>query len=344
VVRRPRRAATRGGAALVALGLLLAGHVPALAAQDPGAESVGARESSVVLTRLPLSVRSLSFGGALPLVNPDPDLFLRNPANAERGRGMGVSVQAWEEDARLLVMTAGTAWFGGGVALGVRHATYLVPDEPPGAGRPTPPAAAGDRFRFVPAPGDPAASVVETAVTVGYGRMVRGFRVGVAASALEVRRGVEAGGTAFVDLGVARDVGRFTVGLSGGSLGPAPEVGIDFGALPAWTTLGVGTQAAPVGPLDLTGAFALTWREGGDLEAGGGLEFGWWPVVGRTFVGRVGVGGPAVEGASPLTLGAAFLGDAFTVEYAWRGVAAADGPDGQARGARSIHGVSVRFR
>jgi hypothetical protein len=341
----PRRAAARAGAALVTLGLLLAGlHVPALAAQESGAESVGTRESSVVLTRLPLSVRSLSFGGALPLLNPDPDLFLRNPASAERGRGMGVSVQAWEANARLLVMSAGTAWFGGGVALGVRHATYLVPDESPGAGRPTLPAAAGDRMRFVPAPGDPAASVSETAVTVGYGRMFRGFRVGVAASALEVRRGVDAGGTGFVDLGVARDVGRFAVGLSGGSLGPAPEVGSDFGALPAWTTLAVGTQAAPVGPLDITGAVALTWREGGDLEAGGGLEFGWWPVVGRTFVGRVGVGGPAVDGASTLTLGAAFLGDAFTVEYAWRGLDWAVGVDGGTRGARGIHGVSLRFR
>jgi len=63
----------------------------------------------------------------------------------------------------------------------------------------------------------------------------------------------------------------------------------------------------------------------------------------------VGVGGPAVDGASPVTLGAAFLGDAFTVEYAWRGVDAADGAVGDSRvvggtGGRGIHGVSVRFR
>ncbi|TVP46667.1 MAG: hypothetical protein EA350_06635 [Gemmatimonadales bacterium] len=340
MARRPRKTSARAwagaGAALLAAGVLLAGPLaPALAAQEEeGPERTGLRESSVVLTRLPLSVRSLSFAGALPLVNPDPDLFLRNPASAERGRGMGVSVQAWEADARLLVMSAGTAWFGGGAALGVRHATYLVSVEPPGGGLPTRPAAAGDRMRFAPAPGEPAASVSETAVTVGYGRLFKGFRVGVAASALEVRRGADAGSTGFVDLGVARDIGRFALGLSGGSLGPSPELGDDFRTLPAWATLGVGSQAAPVGPLDITGAFALTWREGGDLEAGGGLEFGWWPVVGRTFVGRVGVGGPAVDGASRITLGTAFLGDAFTVEYAWRGV----------DGARGIHGVSLRFR
>ncbi|CAN5750701.1 hypothetical protein BH23GEM11_BH23GEM11_19830 [soil metagenome] len=133
---------------------------------------------------------------------------------------------------------------------------------------------------------------------------------------------------------MTRDLGRFAVGLSGGSLGPAPNLGSDFQTLPKWATLGVASQAAPVGPLDVTGALALTWREGGELEAGGGLEFGWWPVAGRTFVGRVGIGGPSVVGASPLTLGAAFLGDAFTLEYAW----------GRIDGARGIHGVSLRFR
>ncbi|CAN5750615.1 hypothetical protein BH23GEM11_BH23GEM11_19820 [soil metagenome] len=182
--RAPVRAGLRTGSRteMLAGALVLAcAGAPELAAQDEGAGSVGARESSVVLTRLPLSLRSLSLGGALPLVSSDPDLFLRNPANAERGRGMGVSMQGWEADARLLVMSAGTSWFGGGVALGVRHAIYAVPGDPPGAGSAPRPAAAGDRMRFVPAAGAEADSVSEKAVTVGYGRLLKGFRVGLAA-------------------------------------------------------------------------------------------------------------------------------------------------------------------
>ncbi len=330
------------------LGTLLAPSL--LHAQGPAADgsdsgnSASAREGHIALNRLPLSTRSLALAGALPLVNPDSDLFLRNPALAERGRGMGLTVHGYEDGARLLVMTAGMPWLGGGVGLGLRHATYLAPGVSM-EGSPLPHRrSAGNRMRqgagsLVPAPPpgerptmDP--SLSETALTAGYGRLFRGFRLGAALSALEVRRGSESETTAFLDAGVARDVGRFTLGLSGGGLGPGPRLPPDFRDLPAWGTLAAASQAAPVGPLDIAGAFALTWREGGEVEAGGGVEVGWWPVEGRTLTGRLGVGGSRVDEGSPVTLGAAFLGDAFTLEYAWRPVG----------GARGIHGVSLRFR
>jgi hypothetical protein len=104
--------------------------------------------------------------------------------------------------------------------------------------------------------------------------------------------------------------------------------------VPRWVMAGAATRAAPVGPLDISGAFAATLVDGDRLEAGGGLEFGWWPVQGRTLVGRVGLGGSRIRGASQPSLGAAFLGDSFTVEYAWREVS----------GGRGLHGVTLRFR
>jgi hypothetical protein len=316
---------------------------------EPGNGSVASvREGHGVLTRLPLSSRSLALAGALPLVNPDPDLFLRNPALAERGRGMALTSHGYEAEARLIVMTAGASWFGGGVALGLRQASYLVPggpgdDELPGthggldaAYRRLGPSAANRMRRYSGAavPAVPTSASSETALTAGYGRLVRGVRVGASVSALEVRRGSGSASAGFLDAGVARDVGRFAVGLSGGGLGSGPGLAPEFRGLPAWGTLAAASQAAPVGPLDIGGALALTWREGGEVEAGGGVEVAWFPVEGRTFVGRLGLGGGRLDAASPLSLGAAFLGDAFTLEYAWRPV----------EGERGVHGVSLRFR
>lgn len=344
----PARAAFLLVAALLALppaaGLL---HAQGSGENGSGSgNSASAREGHVVVTRLPLSTRSLAMAGALPLASPDSDLFLRNAALAQRGRGMGLTVHGYEAGARLVVMTAGMPWLGGGVGLGLRHATYLAPGFSAG-GTPEPRRrSAGNRMRqgyggmvppgLDPIPGATTAerALGETALTVGYGRMVRGFRVGASLSALEVRRGYASKNTGFLDAGVTRDVGRFTLGLSGGGLGPGPRLPPDFGEVPAWGTLAAASQTTPVGPLDIAGAFALTWREGGEVEAGGGVEVAWWPVAGRTLTGRVGVGGSHIDEAFPLTLGAAFLGDAFTLEYAWRPVEAA----------RGIHGVSLRFR
>jgi hypothetical protein len=51
-----------------------------------------------------------------------------------------------------------------------------------------------------------------------------------------------------------------------------------------------------------------------------GLEVGYWPVNGRTFVGRVGYRYRSDDfTACPLTFGAAFLGDNISLEYAYQG-------------------------
>ena len=52
---------------------------------------------------------------------------------------------------------------------------------------------------------------------------------------------------------------------------------------------------------------------------GGGVEIGYWPISGRTFVARIGVR-QLEEGtdASPLSLGFAFWGDDVVLEWAFR--------------------------
>ncbi len=75
-------------------------------------------------------------------------------------------------------------------------------------------------------------------------------------------------------------------------------------------------------------------RADGEVVPGGGLEVAWWPVQGRTFVGRIGYRRMPEPGVDPLTLGAGFEGDDFRIEYAWQG---ADGDD-------AVHSFGIRWR
>jgi hypothetical protein len=283
----------------------------------------------VVLTRLPMSTRSLGLGAALPLADRDPELLFGNPALVERARGMGVAVHRYEREARVVSMATAAAWLGGGVGLGVRSVSYPTP-----AGAATGASRAGDRLRFRPGAGEATLPVNETAVTAAHGRLLMGFRVGAAVSALELRRDGRSDAAGLLDLGVARDTGPVTIGVAGGGFATALELPGDFGGVAKWATAGVSSRPAPLGPLDVAGSVALTVREGESAEVGGGVEVGYWPIQGRTVTGRLGFGGPRISGASEFSLGAALHGDALSLEYAWRDVS----------GGRGLHGLSLRFR
>jgi hypothetical protein len=61
---------------------------------------------------------------------------------------------------------------------------------------------------------------------------------------------------------------------------------------------------------------------------GGGIEVGYWPIQGRTFVARLGFQDvPDGGDALPLTTGFAFQGDDIVVEWAYRPFSV-DAPDG----------------
>jgi hypothetical protein len=55
-----------------------------------------------------------------------------------------------------------------------------------------------------------------------------------------------------------------------------------------------------------------------EVIPGGGLEVGYWPVRGRTFVARAGVRRVPEGEGSPFSAGLAFWGDDLVVEWAWR--------------------------
>jgi hypothetical protein len=109
------------------------------------------------------------------------------------------------------------------------------------------------------------------------------------------------------------------------NLGPERSLdGVDV-RLPTDVTLGWGGYGRPLGPLDLGAAAALGRRADGEVVFGGGLELGYWPVQGRTFVARVGVRNVPEGEASPVTFGGSFWGDRLVLEYAFQPVDDADG-------------------
>ena len=311
----PPTSTARLASALVAAALAL---TPALAsAQTPG------RAPAVV--ELPAGTRAAALGHAFQLGMPSSDVLFANPAFLGRADGMIASVTVLGRNATALQASAATGWFDGAVGVGVRSLQHEA-----STGRLRPGGLDG-----VMAPGDDGAS--ELVGTVGYARSLFGLRLGVSASLLELRTGELQETSASVDVGVASALGPFTVGLALQGLGPEVDVGPvstrsgRAAALdqPLRLTLGVGAYGKPVGPLDIGFAGAVTLRDDEELVGGGGLEVGYWPVVGRTFVLRVGartvpeVADGVESEASPFTLGGAFWGDDLVLEYAWQPM---DGP------------------
>jgi len=228
-------------------------------------------------------------------------------------------------------MAAAAEWFGGGAALGLRSVTYQAPMGRRAGGSAEATLSLAGRERTG---SEPLESLAETAVTAGYGRAYRGFHLGGALTGSELRRGAGKGSAAAVEVGVGRELFPFTVALSGGGSLRAPGFGSGFRSHPWWAAAGFASQPAPVGPLDLAGSALVTYRDGEGWIGAGGGEVRWWPVEGRTLVGRLGIGGPRIPGASDLSLGAGLLGDDLALEYAWRGTGGGGG----------LHALSLRFR
>jgi hypothetical protein len=81
-------------------------------------------------------------------------------------------------------------------------------------------------------------------------------------------------------------------------------------------------------------AAAISRWEDGTVVPHAGIEFAYWPVSGRTFIGRIGIRYIEDSDIRPLTLGAGFVGDRIGIDYGVQGY----------DGARAVHRVGVRLR
>lgn len=279
------------------------------------------RDRGPIVLDLPASTRALALGNAFALGFRDSDAIFYHPGLLNRAEGMAAGLQWFGAGGTLTGLSAARAWFGGGVALGIQHLAYQVP-----AG------AIGTVDGILGLPADEGslrdsgeAGASEMVVSAGYGRTLLGIRMGAVAKFIDQTLGYRTASTMAVDVGIAMAPGPITVGLSAQNLGPALAIAGGKIPLPTRFTLGASSRNTPVGPMDLSVSTALSYRLDGDLVPSLGLELGYWPVNGRTFVGRVGYRYRSdAYSSTPITFGGAFLGDNIILEYAYQGFDAGD--------------------
>lgn len=256
------------------------------------------------LLTLPASTRAMALGGAYQPTARHSDGIFYNPALVNGSTGMGVDVQQWGRESSAAAASAALPWFGGSVAVGLQTLQLgivgaTVPD--------------GEDHLFDAG----GTAVSERLVTAGYARKLFGVDWGVAGKLAEERVGAARSTVAMVDVGAARSLGPVVVGVSAMDLGSRPFDGEDGLAAPR-VVVGAGAYGQPVGILDVGYAAALTWTED-RTSVGGGVELGYWPITGRTFVARVGAQSVSDgSDASPFTFGFAFWGDDLRLEWAYQ--------------------------
>jgi len=271
---------------------------------------------------LPMSTRAMALGDAYMMNAGHADALFYHPALLTGAGGFGLEVQRWGSESTSAAMSAAVGWLGGGIGIGLLTLQYAA-----GLGSVAPP---GQDHLFANGP----TSVSERVAVLGYAREIFGIDVGVAGKLVEERVEPRQESVAMLDVGAATDVGPLRVALTIRDFGPDPTV--DPTDSTPRVVLGAGSYGRPLGPLDVGLTAAATWSED-RTTVSGGLEVGYWPVRGRTFVGRVGFQDPG-DGSdmSPVSLGLAFWGDDVTVEWAFR-------PYGGTRSA-GTHRFGLRWR
>lgn len=265
------------------------------------------------VTLLPASTRAMALGDSYMLDAGHADAIFYHPALLTGARGFGLDIQLWGGEGSATAASAATGWLGGGVGVGLRTLQYgaLGAD---GAAVP-----GGQDHLFDPG----SVPVSERVGTVGYAReVVFDIDLGVGISFVDERIGSSRQSAVLFDVGAARDIGPFVVGITVHDIGNKPIS--DRGADPSRVVIGAGSYGQELGIFDI-GYAASVGFDDDDVTYGGGVEVGYWPIRGRTFIARVGLQDvPDGSDASRLTTGFAFWGDNITVEWAFRPFSDAD--------------------
>ncbi len=252
---------------------------------------------------LPASTRAMALGDAYVMDGVQADALFYHPALLAGAGGFGLGVQTWGEASAAAAAVA-TPWLGGGIAFGLQVLQYSLPSsgDPPGG---------PDHLFQV---GEVPAS--ERIVSLGFGRAEGGLLWGAAGRVAEVRVGTARDALVLLDVGLAHEVGPLQVGVTYHGLGGGADA--DGWEGPTRLTLGAGHYGHPVGIFDLGASAAVSRRADGEVLAGAGLEVGYWPIDGRTFLARFGIQHVPEGDGSPLSFGLAFWGDSLALDWAYR--------------------------
>ena len=282
-----------------------------------GAQS---RARGPIVLELPASTRALALGNSFALDSRSSEALFYQPGFLSRGQGFSGSIQRYGASSTLISLVANGSWLSGGVSLGVQQLSYGASTDVGlfGGVRPS---------HLLELPADIGSlrdngniGVSELVISAGLGKSVKGIQVGVVGKLVEQRFGPHKASTGAVDFGAITSPGPVTLGLAVQNLGPAMTVQSEEIPLPLRFALGASTQSTEVGPLDLAASGTVSYRMDGDVIPSLGLELGYWPVTGRTFVARVGFRHlPDEQSGCPLTFGGAFWGDNIMLDYAYEG-------------------------
>lgn len=263
-------------------------------------------------TRVPASTRAMALGDAYQTESGHADAIFYHPALLTGASGFGIDMQRWSSVSSSTAASAAVQWLDGGVGIGLRTFQYSAP----GSGDDAAPEWQDDLFDAGPVP------VSERVATVAYAReALYDVDIGVAVDFIDERVGALRQNVVLLDLSASRAAGPVTVGLTVHDVGEKPVY--DTGSKPSKVTLGAGNYGHQVGIFDV--GYAASVGFGDETTFGAGVEIGYWPISGRTFVARLGFQDvPEDSDISPVTMGFAFWGDDITVEWAFRPLSGAD--------------------
>jgi len=271
----------------------------AFCAPPPAAEAQ--TRPAVPLVELAASTRALALGGAYPMSSGEPGAVFHHPELLRGSSGIGLDIQRWGPNGSYAAAAAAASWFGGdfGVGLGIQSLQFEQ------TGR-----LAIDRDEY---PQDPlfrsgTTQVSERAAVLGIARTLAPLLdvdLGVGLRFVERRIGGDQDADTELAVGAGRELGPFTVGVAFRDL-------LDD---PSELSLGIGSYGWEVGFLDV-GVSARLEGFDGSTRIGGGVELGYWPIRGRTFVARFGAQDvPDGSDGLPLTVGFAYWGDELRMEW-----------------------------
>lgn len=259
------------------------------------------------ITQMSGSTRAMALGGAYMMDAGHADVIFYHPALLTGARGFGIDVQRWGPNSSSTAVSGAMQWLGGGIGVGLRTLQYSSF----GSGTAAAPEGQDDLFDYGSVP------VSERVATLAYARSILfDIDLGVGANLVDERVGGSRQSVVLFDVSVAREVGPVVLGITAHDLGDKPV--LDTGAKPTRVVIGAGNYGQQLGILDY-GYTATVGISDGEVTYGGGVEIGYWPIQGRTFVARLGFQNiPDGSEAAPVTTGFAFWGDNVTVEWAFR--------------------------
>ena len=265
--------------------------------------SARAQETAPLVLRLPASPRVFGMGDSF-IGGSGSDVVFYNPAAIGRQNGLFATVARYGKASTQAAVASSTS-------LGPLHLAFFGQWLDYGTGV---------------FPGRPGALTVRgpnpsQSLAGGFAlaTAVKGFRIGAAAKYVEERGSSVRDGRAAFDVGLARQVGRFTVGLVAQHLGDDLDLGGQPVELPTRISLGATTRRFPIGTyFDFQATAAVARERGGTIAPSGGIEVTYEPVGGWTASARVGArrvdrtGSPALR---PLTLGGSLGLDRVSLDY-----------------------------